>query len=161
MTTAAWTPDGSAIVTGSPNKQSPLCIRSADGRETFNWPTDQRTGDCAITPDGQKLVVMSQDKYITVYDLPTRTEEYSIKVSYKMTCITVSRDSKTMLVNMDNDEIHLIEIETADIVRRYVGQQQDDFIIRSAFGGADEGLVVSGSAGTTRQPSPSCTTTYT
>ena len=149
MTTAAWTPDGNTIVTGSLNKQSPLCIRSADGRETFNWPTDQRTADCAITPNSQKLIVMSPDNYITVYDLPTRTEEYSIKVAHKMTCITVSRDSKTMLVNVENDEIHLIEIETADIIRRYSGQHQKDFIIRSAFGGADEGLVVSGSAGTT------------
>ena len=155
MTTAAWTPDGKTIVTGSPNKQSALCSRSPGERDTFNWPTDQRTGDCAITPNGQKLVVMSQDKHITVYDLPTRTEEYSIKVAHKMSCITVSRDSKTMLVNMANDEIHLIEIETADIVRRYAGQQQNDFIIRSAFGGADEGLVVSGSAGMTNKLHPS------
>ncbi|KAL9124354.1 MAG: hypothetical protein Q9217_006310 [Psora testacea] len=144
--TAAWTPDGKAIVTGSLDKHGQLCLRSVDGQESFNWPTDLRTQDCAITPDGQRLIVMSTDPYITVYNLPTKTEEYSIKVSHQMTCISVSRDSRNMLVNMRNDEVHLIDIETADIIRRYTGQQQDGFIIRSAFGGADEGLVISGSS---------------
>ena len=91
---------------------------------------------------------MSSENYITVYDLTTRNQEYSIKVSHCMTCLSVSRDSRTMLVNMTNGEIHLIDIETADIVRRYTGQQQGEFIIRSTFGGADEGLVISGSSST-------------
>ena len=146
MTTAAWTPDGNAIVTGSLDKHAQLCLRSLDGQDPFNWPTDLRTQDCAITPDGQRLVVMSSDNYISVYNLASRMEEYSIKVPYRMTCISVSRDSRTMLVNMENDEVHLIDIKTADMVRRYTGQQQDGFIIRSSFGGSDEGLVVSGSS---------------
>ena len=146
VTTAAWTPDGNTIVTGSLDRHTQLCLRSADGQEPFNWPTDLRTQDCAITPDGQKLVVMSSDNYITVYNLQTKAEEYSIKVSHRMTCISVSRDSRNMLVNMQNDEVHLIDIATADIIRRYTGQQQGEYIIRSAFGGADEGLIISGSS---------------
>ncbi|KAL9098408.1 MAG: hypothetical protein Q9163_005925 [Psora crenata] len=146
VTTAAWTPDGNAIVTGSLDRHGQLCLRSVDGHEPFYWPTELRTQDCAITPDGQRLLVMSTDNYITVYNLPTRMEEYSIKVYHRMTCITVSRDSRNMLVNMENDEIHLIDIETANIIRRYTGQQQCGNVIRSAFGGADEGLVISGSS---------------
>ena len=118
-----------------------------DGRnDPIELPTELRCQDCAITPDGQKLVVMSTEQYITVYDLPSKREEYSIKVSERMTCISVSRDSRTMLVNMENDEIHLIDIASAEIVRKCFGQQQAGFIIRSSFGGADEGLVISGSA---------------
>ncbi|KAG8529886.1 uncharacterized protein KY384_005367 [Bacidia gigantensis] len=147
VSSAAWTPDGNYFVTGALDKHAQLCLRPADGRgEPFNWPTALRTQDCAITPNGQKLVVMSTENYITVYDIPSRREEYSIKVAHRMTCISVSRDSRTMLVNMANDEVHLIDIESADIVRKYFGQEQGGFIIRSAFGGADEGLVISGSA---------------
>ena len=149
VTTAAWTPDGSSIITGSLDKQSQLVMRAADGRgEAFNWPTELRTQDLAITPDGQRLVVMSTENYITVYNLRDRTEHFAIKVAQRMTSLSISRDSRTMLVNMANDEIHLIDIETAGIVRRYTGQRQDGFIIRSTFGGTDEGLIVSGSSGT-------------
>ena len=65
-----------------------------------------------------------------------------------MTCISISRDSRYMLINMAENEVQLIDIETAEVVRRFLGQRQSEFIIRSAFGGADENLIISGSEGT-------------
>ena len=53
-----------------------------------------------------------------------------------------------MLINMAENEVQLIDIETAEVVRRFLGQRQSEFIIRSAFGGADENLIISGSEGT-------------
>ena len=64
-----------------------------------------------------------------------------------MTCVSISRDSRYMLVNMAENEIQLIDIKTADVVRRFLGQRQSEFIIRSSFGGADENLIISGSEG--------------
>ena len=64
-----------------------------------------------------------------------------------MTCISISRESRYMLVNMAENEVQLIDIETADVVQRFLGQRQSEFIIRSAFGGADENLIISGSEG--------------
>ena len=49
---------------------------------------------------------------------------------------------------MADNEVQLIDIETAEIVRRFLGQKQETYIIRSVFGGADENLVISGSEGT-------------
>ena len=126
-------------------------MRSLDGSESYDWLTDLRTQDCAITPDGRKMIVVSTDTHITVYNIQTKSEDYAIKTTHRMTCISVSRDSKHMLINMANDEVHLIDIETADIVRRFTGQHQggpDGFIIRSTFGGTDQGLILSGSCGT-------------
>ena len=93
------------------------------------------------------MVVISIDQQISVYDFWTRQEEYSILMKQKMTSVSISRDSKYMLINMANDEVHLIEIETAEICRRFLGQKQEGFVIRSCFGGADENLIISGSAG--------------
>lgn len=52
-----------------------------------------------------------------------------------------------MLVNLADNEVQLIDIETAEIVRRFLGQKQVTFVIRSSFGGADENLIISGSEG--------------
>ena len=52
-----------------------------------------------------------------------------------------------MLINMADGEVQLIEIETAEITRRFLGQKQREYVIRSSFGGADENLIISGSEG--------------
>ena len=52
-----------------------------------------------------------------------------------------------MLVNMDDGELQLIDIHSAEVVRRFLGQKQGEFVIRSSFGGADENLIISGSEG--------------
>jgi hypothetical protein len=39
-----------------------------------------------------------------------------------------------MLVNMSDSEVQLLDIETADVVRQFLGQKQGNFIIRSTFG---------------------------
>ena len=127
--------------------ESQLCLWNANGQLTHDWRIEYRVQDCAITPDGRRMIVISVEQQISVYDFYTREEEYSIMMKCKMTSVSISRDSRYMLINMATDEVHLIEIETAEICRRFLGQKQDMFIIRSCFGGADENLIISGSAG--------------
>ncbi|KAL8692357.1 MAG: hypothetical protein Q9218_002608 [Villophora microphyllina] len=146
VTTAAWSPDGKSFVTGSLHGSHRLCLWSfPTGHQLHNWSIDYRVQDCAITPDGRRLVAISSECQIVVYNFETKEEEYSILLKSRMTCINVSKDGRYMLINMANSEIQLIEIETAEIVRRFLGQVQGDFVIRSCFGGSDENLVISGS----------------
>ncbi|KAL8933952.1 MAG: hypothetical protein Q9216_006140 [Gyalolechia sp. 2 TL-2023] len=145
VTTAAWSPDGQSFVTGSLNGNHRLCLWSVNGHPMYNWSVDYRVQDCAISPNGKRMVVISSESQIVVYNFETREESYGILMKSRMTCIKISRDSQYMLVNMANSEVHLINIETAEIVRRFLGQQQGEFVIRSTFGGADQNLVISGS----------------
>ncbi|KAL2037789.1 hypothetical protein N7G274_009514 [Stereocaulon virgatum] len=145
VTTASWAPDGQSFVTGSHDKQSQLCLWTVDGRPTYSWMIDYRVQDCAISPDGQKMVTISSEQQVSVHNFVTREEEHSFLVRPRMTCVSISRDSKYMLINMADNEIQLIDIESAEIIRRFLCHKQDEFIIRSCFGGADENLIISGS----------------
>ena len=148
MTSATWAPDGKSFVTGSHDRQSQLCSWSIAGQALFSWEDiDHRIQGCVISPDGQRMVTISCEKEITVYNYVTKVFEYQIKVGSKMTCISISRDSRYVLVNMADNEIQLFDLETADIVRRFMGQKQSEFVLRSAFGGADQSLIISGSEG--------------
>lgn len=148
VSTACWAPDGETFVTGSLDKQSQLCVWTLDGRPSYSWAIDYRVQDCAISRDGQRMVTISPERQIFVYNFVTREEEYSILLRSKMTCLSISQDSKYILVNLADNEVQLIDVETAEIVRRFLGQKQGTFMIRSSFGGADENLIISGSEGT-------------
>jgi hypothetical protein len=56
-----------------------------------------------------------------------------------------------MLISMNPDKIRLMEIDTGEVVQSFEGHQQKQFIIRSAFGGANENFIVSGSEGRFRR----------
>lgn len=127
--------------------QTQLCLWNLNGDQLYTWETNYRILDCAISPDGQRLITISSDKQIFVYNFVNREQLYCIMLRTKMTCVSISRDSRYMLINMAENEVQLIDIETADVVRRFLGQRQSEFIIRSAFGGADENLIISGSEG--------------
>jgi len=147
VTTASWAPNGTDFVTGSLDRSTQLCLWSLKGNQLYSWPTDYRIQDCAISPNGQRLVTISSERQIFVYNYPTKEQLYCIVLRTKMTCVSISKDSRYMLVNMADGEVQLIEIETAEITRRFLGQKQREYVIRSSFGGADENLIISGSEG--------------
>lgn len=117
------------------------------GQTLYMWPGGYRVQDLAITPDGRRLIAAEVEPKLHVYNFHTREEEYCLSLSSKPTSVTVSADSRQMLVNLAEGQIQLVDIETTEIIRRYRGHKQGQFIIRSIFGGAAENFVVSGSEG--------------
>ncbi|ANB13981.1 glucose-induced degradation complex subunit GID7 [Sugiyamaella lignohabitans] len=139
----AWSHDNRSFITGSPDKK--MILWDLDGREIHTW-TNIRAQSMAVTPDGNRLIVICSDMIIHVFDLRTYEMITQISVSNKiLTSISVSRDSRYAVISVAPEEIHLWDLETYRLVRKYVGQLQDEFVIRSSFGGLNENFILSGS----------------
>ncbi|KAE8349677.1 WD40-repeat-containing domain protein [Aspergillus coremiiformis] len=145
VTAAAWAADGESFVTASLDNASQLCHWNMRGHALHMWQGGFRVVDCAITPDGRRLIAADVEEKIHVYNFTTHEEEYCLALKSKPTSVAVSRDSRQMLVNLAEGQIQLIDIDTTDVIRSFEGQKQGSFVIRSTFGGAAENFVVSGS----------------
>ncbi|KAL4911932.1 WD40-repeat-containing domain protein [Aspergillus aurantiobrunneus] len=145
VTAAVWAPDGESFVTASLDINSQLCHWSIRGQSLHMWQCNFRAQECAMTPDGRRLIAVDVERKIRVFNFNTHEEEYSLPLNSKATSVAVSKDSRYMLINLAECQIQLIDIETSEVIRRFQGQKQGLYIIRSTFGGAAENFVVSGS----------------
>jgi WD40 repeat protein len=148
ITGASWAPDSLSFVTSSQDKKTQLCHWSLSSAvPLFAWHGGFRAQDCAISPDGEKLVVIDIDHSLYVFNFHTYEEEYHLAFGAKLTSLTISQDSQSYLLSLASGEVHLNDMESGDPIRIFEGQVQGHFIIRSCFGGAAENFILSGSEG--------------
>lgn len=141
VTCVAWLPDGKSFISGSTEKN--MYQWSIDGKFLHQWG-GARVMDLAVTHDGKKLFACS-DKKIKIYNLQDKTEIDCIYETEPVTSMCLSKDGSHMLVNLSISEIHLWSIDSKTIVKKYFGQKQGRFVIRSTIGGIDENFILSGS----------------
>lgn len=175
VTTAAWLPDSETFVVGTQGSQRPLglySLRSSSSssavvrnNEIHSWRDPPwnpslkeqhnsfRITDCAVNTEGTRMVATTIDNRIMLYSLEPSMRYFKIAewpMEDKLTSINFSADSELMLVNMNEGRVIALDSETGEPVQTYEGASQKDFVIRSAFGGAGQGFVISGSEGTYR-----------
>ncbi|KAK4204252.1 WD40-repeat-containing domain protein [Triangularia verruculosa] len=145
VSSAVWLPDGQSFITGSFDKPKSLCQWDLSGNLLYTWTRHHRTEDLALSPDGHWLVAMDDQCALHVYNVPRREHDWDVYVESRLTSVSVSQDSRYILVNTVEDEAQLYEIETREMVQKYKGHSGGQVIIRASFGGANENFVVSGS----------------
>ena len=157
-----WAPDGQTIILGSFDKDRSLCQWNLDGDRIYSWTKKHRTEDLALSPDGQWLVAMDDRQFLHVYNFVTRKLEYDLPLEARPSSVSISADSGFILVNKQDGEILLYSIlAPGHLVRKYTGHTGGKYLIRSAFGGAHESFIISGSEGSSFAPStpaPRCRT---
>ncbi|KAK4193105.1 WD40-repeat-containing domain protein, partial [Podospora australis] len=139
-----WPSDGQTFITGSFDKNKSICQWDLNGNRQFTWTKQHRTQDLALSADNRWLVAIDDQCHLHVYDFVRKIHEYEMELDARPTSISISDDSRYILVNKVNNEALLIEIETQDVVQKFTGQEGGLYTIRSAFGGANENFVSSG-----------------
>ncbi|RDX46846.1 WD40 repeat-like protein [Lentinus brumalis] len=92
----------------------------------------------------------SSETRIIIYDLATKQPERILPLEGELTSVKISADSQYALINRASEsgppaEIHLLDLATEQVVRKYAGHSQSKHVIRSCFGGVEGNFVVSGS----------------
>ena len=169
VTTAAWLPDSQTFVVGTQGSRKPLGLYSlrtssssssvVRNNEIYSWrdppwdptlkenPNSFRITDCAVSSDGTRMVTTTIDNKIMMYDLRSKYKVAEWQMEDKLTSINFSQDGTEMLVNMNRGRVLALSSATGEVLMRYDGAVQEEFVIRSCFGGAGEGFVVTGSEG--------------
>ncbi|KAL2146498.1 hypothetical protein VTI28DRAFT_3679 [Corynascus sepedonium] len=140
-----WTADSQAFVTASLEKNQSIKMWNLRGDCLHTWPNTHRTEDLALSRDQRWLIAMDEQCTLHFYNFTTKEHVYDLTLHSRATSVSVSRDSRHLLVNLKDNEAILLDIETREAVQKYTGHTGGTFTIRSDFGGANENFVVSGS----------------
>ncbi|KAA1469347.1 WD40 repeat-like protein [Dentipellis sp. KUC8613] len=143
ITDLAVTPDFTRLVAVGESATGP----------SSQHPAPSGRGDTATPPVGgsrnnthaNSNASRSTEYLMIVYDLATKQPEVTVVLEGQLTSVKISDDSQYALINHAPDEVHLWDISTGRMARKYTGQRQGRHIIRSCFGGVDGNFVVSGS----------------
>jgi len=139
-----WLPDGQNFISGGGNA---ITVRNLRGTVIHQWNSDHLL-DLAFNPDGSKMVCVDDEGKLLVYSIKDGFRELNhCQMSYTLTSISVSKDSKYVLLSSMAPEVLLLDIEEFKCLRSFKGQAQQIFMGRSCFGGPEENFVLSGSAG--------------
>ncbi|KAK0627045.1 WD40-repeat-containing domain protein [Immersiella caudata] len=145
VSSCVWAADCQTLITGSFDKEKSLCQWNLKGERLYTWTRKHRTEDLAVSPDGHWLVAMDERNWLHVYNFVTRELEYEWDLKVRPTSVSISQDSRFLLVNKTDGEAQLVDIVSRDTIQKYQGHSGGDYTIRSGFGGADESFVISGS----------------
>ena len=169
VTSAAWLPDSQSFIVGTQGSRRPLGLYSlrsvtssssvVRNNEVYSWrdppwdptlkdnPTSFRITDLDISRDGTRMVATTIDNKVMMYDMRSKYKIAEWQMEDKLTSINFSSDGSEMLLNMNEGRVLALSAATGEVLMRYEGARQKDFVIRSCYGGAGEAFVVSGSEG--------------
>jgi WD40 repeat protein len=140
----AWFPDGKRFICGGHG----YWIWDVEGREMPGWKelSISDISHIAVTRDGSHLVGACEDSDIFCYNFELEKERI-IEEESTITSLSLSMDSRYLLVNLASQEIHLWPIKDEGRMKPflYKGHRQGPYSVWSCFGGPDDAFIVSGS----------------
>lgn len=126
------------------SSQSPLTANTwVGGNRDAIW-SRRRLISCLVCND---VTNATPRLFLYGLDAMCQNELFQMRMSSRVTCITASKDNRSVLISLEEGLVQMIDLEERCMVKRYVSLEQDKHIIRNCFGGAAENFVLSGSKG--------------
>ncbi|KAI8817138.1 WD40-repeat-containing domain protein [Fimicolochytrium jonesii] len=141
VTACAWLPDGQRFVSASVDKN--IYLWNIEGDILHKW-AGIRVMDLTVSRDGAVMLAV-YEKHLRMYTLEDKAETGLITESDCITSVAIAEDGHHVLVNLSNEEVHLWDLRQKRLVRKYVGNKQGRFVIRSCLGGLHDNFILSGS----------------
>ncbi|KNE92510.1 hypothetical protein PSTG_14111 [Puccinia striiformis f. sp. tritici PST-78] len=131
---------------GTEQAQDNLNNGSDDRNLGSHTRSDDHHPPTSATPGGAASGDINNKKgRIHIFDIQEKKQIRMITLSPELSCVSISDDSKFALINQSPNQVLLYSIEEHKLIRRFVGQKQTRFIIRSCFGGDERNFILSGS----------------
>ncbi|KDQ33398.1 hypothetical protein PLEOSDRAFT_1073660 [Pleurotus ostreatus PC15] len=131
VTDLAVTPDFTRLVTIGMDYVPPHSVTVIDANPRGSM-AGSHGGEAPMgTPQS---VPKKPDNRMVIYDLATKQAESSIRLEGELTSVKISQNSQYALINHSPDEIHLWDLHTGRLTRKFTGQRQGRHVIRSCFG---------------------------
>ncbi|KAI1262555.1 WD40 repeat-like protein [Xylariaceae sp. FL1019] len=145
VSSCVWAVDNTSFIVGSLDKNRSMVQWNTAGEKVYDWQSEHRVEDLAVSQDGRWLVAMDSELQIHVYNFMTREFLYKMNLKVRLTSISISRVSRHLLVTQNDGNAFLIDLERRRPIQQYTGHKGGDFLIRGVLGGADESFILSGS----------------
>ncbi|CZS99530.1 related to GID7 Protein involved in proteasome-dependent catabolite inactivation of fructose-1,6-bisphosphatase [Rhynchosporium graminicola] len=146
VSSCVWAPDGRTFIIGCLDKEKNLSQWNRNGDLVFDWGRTHRIQDVEISPNGQYLVAMDNETHIHIYNFVTRELEYEMDMKVRMSSVSISQDSRFLLVNKTDGEAQMVDLDVQAPIRTFKsGAKGGNFVIRATYGGANESFVIFGS----------------
>lgn len=155
---ASWLPEpNTGFVSGGLDKKINLYDDRGDIIHT--WEETGRIYDIKLSNDRRYMVAITTDSAVYVFDLTTKERCGFLSLDFELTSLTLSKDSSHMLLSLSPKpnksrssvpksqamEVQEWSFPDLHLVRRFKGQKQGEFVIRSTYAGYNEQFVMSGS----------------
>ncbi|KAJ2007500.1 hypothetical protein GGI04_001491 [Coemansia thaxteri] len=142
VTACKWLGGTGKIISGGMDHK--VIIWNTDG-EVVKQIATPRVHDFAISADCSLLLVADDKDCVHVYDLTTLTSLYVLEEPAVITSLALSSDARYCLTVLKTGGMNMWDLSSRSRMREFKGHVQGKYVIRCAFAGIDDRLVVLGS----------------
>ncbi|KAK4313096.1 hypothetical protein Pmani_015522 [Petrolisthes manimaculis] len=142
LTCAAWHKDSRKFVCGGMRGQFYQC--DLEGHILDSWE-GVRVQCLAIQSDGRTVLASDTHHRIRGYHFEDVQDHNIIQEDHSIMSFTLDATGHYALLNVANQGVHLWDLRTRSLVRKFRGLTQGHYAIHSCFGGHNQDFVASGS----------------